>query len=223
MEPIAQVQLAIEAGLGALCILGYRTEANRGALINRIPAEGEGSVVSARVVGQGEWIVLGSSEEESFESMSASPTLLSAGFELDLDGRRVEIAPNTKVETHSIEGARRAPLDAMTTAQGMKTRFTFEVRPGTLVYTDAALPQLHAYRAHGAPNTAIVLAGTRETVVRKDTAFPGCWIFILVPGVFGGLIATLAGGVEVAWVFVAFTVALLVFGYVALPSVPQPR
>jgi hypothetical protein len=187
------------------------------------PAPAEPATISGRVVGDGEWIVLGSSEEESFESMSATPTLRSEGFVMEIDGRRVEIARGTQVEIRAIEGARRAPLEAMTTGQGLKTRFTFEVRPGTLLFTEAATPQLHAYRDQVAPQTSMVLAGSAATVLRKETAFPGCWMMIMVPGVFGALGATLLGWSQLAWALIAGTAVLLGLGYTAMPSLPKPR
>lgn len=222
VEPEAAIQLAAEAVLATACIVGYRVEAHRGRLIASAPVK-EGSVVVGRVVGDGEWIVLGSSEEESFESLSATPTLTSSGFALDVEGTRIAIGSGSKVEIRAIEGARRAPLDALTTAQGMKTRFTFEVRPGTLLYTDASTPHLQPYRTHEAPKTSIVLAGSKAAAMRRETAFPGCWMMLMVPGVTGALIATLSSAHTVAWVFLGVMALLVVIGITALPSVPKPR
>lgn len=217
MDEIRATQLAIETLLGAGCVVGYRVETARAA---SMPLKGQ--IERLRIAGQGEWIVLGMSEEASFESVSAVPELVSEGFELEGDRGRVAVPKGAKVRIVQLDGARRAPLDAITRDGVVRPRFTFELKPGAEVWLDVMLPVLHAYRAAEPeqPDRPVILGGSAASVQQRADAgaFPGCWIMILCSTLVVAVFGTLGSWPGVGWAGIAFTAALMFFGWVAMPA-----
>lgn len=226
----ALLQLGIFGVLAATCLVGYVIESNRTRAWNTVKTGAQGLVRTFRASGQGEWLMLGISEEASFDQVSASPELVSSGFELHDDAGGAWLVPQgTRIAIRAIEGARRAPLDAITTEAGVRPRFTFEVAPGTQLFarapqagSDAGEAVEGAYRSGrvltGA-GTPLVLAGKAAAV--SGQAFPGCWMMILFPFVVGGGIGAAAGSEPIGWIGIGIATVLAVIGFTALPERPE--
>jgi hypothetical protein len=222
------IQLVLAGVLVVLCVVGWRIESRRvkGWQLGsetRLPKNAR----KLFIAGTEPWVVLGTSEESSFENISANPEIESAGFEAkDESGATFAVPSGTKVQIRSIEGARRAPLDAITKGGVVRPRFTLELKPGTVVYTLAPPPKEAAtalYRAGSTPllglgEKLLVLSGTPGALA--GTAFPGCWLMILFPFGLGGLLAAVLGVSELGWIAIGVGAALTVFGFGALPERP---
>ncbi|NUO54158.1 MAG: hypothetical protein HOV80_35370 [Polyangiaceae bacterium] len=222
------IQLVLAAALVVFCLVGWRIESKRvkGWQLGpdtRLPKHARKLFIS----GGEPWVVLGISEESSFENISAPPEIESSGFEAkDESGATFSVSAGTKVQIRSIEGARRAPLDAITKGGVVRPRFTLELKPGAVVYTTAPAPKeapTALYRAGSTPLLGIggkqlVLSGTPGALA--GTAFPGCWLLILFPFGLGGLIAAGLGVIELGWIAIGVGAALTVFGFAALPEKP---
>lgn len=219
MTPTQSIQLAGEALLGALCIAGYMREAGVAREIRLLPPRAVAPVLEVRAVGDGEWVVLGISEESTFDSASATPELESTGFELDTSQGRVAVAKGAKVTIRAVTDARRVPQDALVTTEGVKPRFTFEVRPGTLLYSDVGVSNPHVYRTDNVVRETIVIAGTAAGAARaRTTVAPGCWIVMLLAGVLGAVTATVSEWERTGWVFLALTTTAVAIGWLVMPK-----
>lgn len=215
------LQLAIFAGLGALCAAGYgieraRTKAWQVDTSGRIPP----SVRRFHVVGEGEWITLGISEEGA-AGITVSPILVASGFDLRDDaGNLVSIAAGSPVEIRAFDGARRVQVDGSTSEEGVSRRYTFEVRPEAPLFTRAtgvrsALTPYRREATKRAAKSTLVLAGKPEAVA--GVFFAGCWLIVLVAFVGGGLIASLAGATKIAWVVLGVSLVFIAIGAMVLP------
>jgi hypothetical protein len=217
------VQLAIEAAATLACLVGYAVEAKRGERLRDAPPRPVPRPLRAKVIGEGDWVVLGMSEEDGFENMRATPELTSSGFVLEMNGRRVEVARGTKVRIEAVAGARRAPVDAITTTSGVKPRYSFELQPGTELFTDLALPDDNPYRA-GQTDAPVLLAGSAAVLAKPlpSTAFAGCWLMVLFSTVLASAVLTMAGLDTVAWIGIVASALLLFLAWMVLPDAP-PR
>lgn len=219
MTDVQSIQLAVEAVLGVVCVAGYLREAAVAREIRSGPPRNVAPALEVRAVGDGEWVVLGISEETSFDTASAIPELVSSGFELDGPQGRIAIAQGTKVMIRGIADARRVPHDALVTTDGVKPRLTFEVRPGAVLYCDVTPPNPHVYRADTVTRDAIVLGGTAAAVTSARTTIePGCWIVLLLAGVLGAIFATASGWPRLAWVVIGLTATAVALGWLVMPS-----
>jgi len=220
MDESAKIQLAIEVILAVGCVIGYRVESARVAS----PSPGR-AIEALRIVGEGEWVLLGASEEASFESVTATPELVAEGFELEGSRGRVAVPKGAKLRIVNLDGARRAPIDAITRDGSVRPRFTFELKPGTPVFADVMLPVLHAYRGEPpSSDVPVVLGGSAEAVnSAASVAFPGCWIMILVAGVLSSLVASLASWTTLGWIGIGGTTALMLLGWTAMPAAGSSR
>jgi hypothetical protein len=222
------IQLVLAGVLVVVCLVGWRIESKRvkGWQLGpdtRLPKHARKLFIS----GPEPWVVLGTSEETSFENISANPEIESAGFEAkDESGATFEVPSGAKVQIRSIEGARRAPLDAITKGGVVRPRFTLELKPGTVVYTTAPAPKDAPTALYRAGSTPLLGVGGKQLVLSGSagalagTAFPGCWLMILIPFGLGGLLAAAIGLVEIGWIAIGVGVALTVFGFGALPEPP---
>lgn len=216
MDETRAVQLSIEMLLGLGCLLGYQVEASRAKNRPTRP-----TIERVQVVGQGDWVVLGVSEEASFDAMSATPELTCEGFEVEGERGRIAVPKGAKLRIVAIEGARRAPTDAIVRDGVARPRFSFELKPGTAIWLDVMLPALHAYRSGPEQPAAPVLIGGSKKSLRgavEAQAFPGCWLMILFSSVAVGVFATLFGHHAIAWFGICSAAALMGFGWLALPS-----
>jgi hypothetical protein len=217
---------AIFSLLAVACVVGWRVESARAKAWQLDPEKrAPKSVKRFHAVGDGQWVVLGISNESSFENVSANPEVLSEGFSLrDESGAVVQVPKGTKVTIRGLDGARRAPLDAITTGGEVKPRFTFEVPPELALYTfdPDAKRSIGPYRGGAAAivrgDKPFFLAGEPSALV--GTLFPGCWLIVLFSFVGGGAIAAAFGLVTLAWVAAGAAAFLLLAGYGALPEPP---
>lgn len=222
------IQLLLAAALVVTCLVGWRIESRRVkgwqlAPDTRLPKHAR----KLFITGPGPWVVLGTSEEASFENISANPEIESAGFEAkDESGATFAIPQGTKVQIRSVDGARRAPLDAITKGGVVRPRFTLELEPGAVVYTTASPPKDAPTALYRASSTPLLGAGGKQLILSgtpgalAGTAFPGCWLLILFPFGLGGLIAAGLGIIQLGWFAIGVGAALTVFGFGALPEKP---
>lgn len=226
------VLYAIHATLAIVCLVGWRVELGRVRRWRIDPTQPFPDWIKRfYAAGDGPLVVLGTSEETSFDHVSTAPELESAGFELRAeDGGRVAVPKGTKVQIRAVDGASRKPVDAITKGSTIKPRFTFEVPPTVPLYTfDSPDRAKQApYRASSLPvlgggGKALVLAG--EPVALVGTALPGCWLFVLFAFVGIGAALAAVGLTEASWGLAAVAAILLVIGGAAMPAAPpsQPR
>jgi hypothetical protein len=112
--------------------------------------------------------------------MSATPTLTSAPIVLQLvNGPRLRLAPGEKLTVEAFAGARRRHLEAVTTAQGIQNRISFEVPPGTRFFlrADLAPPPDGHYRADAVLDARPI--GSAYVVSRDRFAIPGMMTYAL--------------------------------------------
>jgi len=217
---------AIFAAQTLACLVGWRVESARAKAWQLDPQKrAPKSIKRFLAVGEGPWIVLGTSHEESFENVTANPEVLADGFSLrDDDGAVVQVPKGTKVTIRALDGARRTPLDAITSGGVVKPRFTFEVPPDLALYTfnPDARRAIGPYRGGVAAilraDKPLVLAGEPSALV--GTLFPGCWLVVLFLFVGGGAVATALGATAVGWVAAGLATFLLLAGRGALPEPP---
>ncbi len=208
------------------CLVGWRVESARAKAWQldpdkRVPK----SVKRFYAVGDGPWVVLGTSHETSFEKVTASPEVHAEGFSLrDDHGTVVQVPKGTKVTIRALDGARRTPLDAITSGGAVKPRFTFEVPPDLALYTfnPDAKRAIGPYRGGVAAilraDKPLFLAGEPSALI--GTLLPGCWLVVLFLFVAGGAAATALGATAVGWVAAGLATFLLLAGWGALPERP---
>ena len=217
---------AIFALLAGACLVGWRVESARAKAWQLDPGKRTPkSVKCLHAVGDGPWVVLGVSHETSFNNVNANPELLSEGFSLrDETGAIIQVPKGTKVTIRGLDGARRTPLDAITSGGSVTPRFTFEVSPELALYTfdPAAKRSIGPYRGGAAAiikgDKPFFLAGEPSALV--GTLFPGCWLVLLFTFVAGGVGAVAFGLVALAWVAAGLGALLLLIGWGALPEPP---
>jgi hypothetical protein len=221
------VQLAAFAALAVVCLIGWRVEVARAKAWQVDPNKTiPRSVVKLFAVGPGPWVLLGTSQETSYEHVSASPEVEASGFELrDETGSVFSVAKGTKLQIRSMDGARRAPVDAITSGGVVRPRFTLEVSPDHPLYAlkPSEKRSATAYRggalpALGGGGKPFVLAGEPGAVV--GGLFPGCWLLLLGPFVGGGVALALLGLTGPSWVVASIATVLMLFGWIALPERP---
>ncbi len=221
------VELAFFAVLAVLCLVGWRVEGARVDAWQGNPKTGQPkSVRRLFAVGAAPWVRLGNSEEQSFETVSANPTLTSAGFELrSEDGETLKVPIGVKVQVRSIDGARRVPLEAITSGGAVRPRFTFEVPPDLALFTTHKQREraLVAYRSSAA---VLDITGGQPLVLTSSPgsliagAYPGCWLMILVPFVIGGALSAWLVGPPAALTAGLTALVLMLIGWAALPERP---
>ncbi len=230
MTTMTIVLYAVHAALAIVCIVGWRVELGRVRGWRIDPGKPFPDWVKRfYAVGEGPLVVLGTSQETSFDHVSAAPELESAGFELQGEGGvRVEVPKGTKIQIRAVDGASRKPLDAITKGAMVKPRFTFEVPPTVPLYTFAEPDRAKQapYRGSSLPmfgrgDKPLVLAG--EPVALVGTPLPGCWLFVLFAFVGVGAVLASVGMTEASWALAAVAALLLVFGGAAMPSRPPAQ
>jgi hypothetical protein len=217
---------AIFGALTVACLVGWRVESVRAKAWQLDPEKrAPKSVKLLHAVGDGPWVVLGISHESSFDNVSANPEVTSEGFSLrDENGAVLQVPKGTKVTIRGLDGARRAPLDALTSGGEVKPRFTFEVPPDLALYTfdPHAKRSIGPYRGGAAAiirgDKPFFLAGEPSALV--GTLFPGCWLVVLFSFVGGGAVAAAFGLIALAWVAAGVATFLLLAGWGALPEPP---
>lgn len=124
------------------------------------------------LVGDGAWVSLGTSED-GFEMVGAASEIVSSGFMLrDDEGGVVAVPAGAIVRLWNLEHARRRSLDYVDPEGFSRTAYTFELPPGSSLFTrarasGAAMP----YRgepvrfASGAP---LVLFGAPQPATAGD-------------------------------------------------------
>lgn len=132
----------------------------------------------------------------------------------------------SKVEIRFVEGARRTPLDAITTGGKVRPRFTFEVAPDKALYTfdpKSKRGVTTMYRG-GDPE---VLGGTGGTIILAGepgrligSVAPGCWLAILGPVVGVGVILAIVGATDFAWAAIGIAMFFVAVGWIAFPDRP---
>ena len=196
---LSATQFAIEGLLVLACLVGYRAKNAH----HTCPKPLDPSIAKLTVRGEGEWVVLGISEGTLFQS-TEPPEIVSSGFELDGDRGPVAAPPGLKVQIRAFEGARREPLKApATAAASMRPRLTFEVRSGTVLYTEANLPLLDPYRASPMVGDATVVLSGDPCAVTVAKEFAHVWLLIFLTSVLGAAYWTFMDVTWCAWICIA--------------------
>lgn len=220
---VLAVLLAL-AALTALCLVGYRIESSREtARVDLAPP-----ALSLRVVGEAPWVRLGDSVEASIAEASAEPLIVSSGFTLvDDQGRSYSVPAGSPVQIRAVDGARRAPIEGITSQGALRPRLSFDVPPDAVLYSAARPdhPPNAGYRGPPSllaePGSDLVLSGSAALTQGSGSAFPGCWLLILVPTVGSGVVGALLGSTTWAWASFGVGTALALVGLVALPAKPR--
>jgi hypothetical protein len=232
----------VTAGLAALCVTFHRVERGReDALSGGVPdaarkparramgdlSPGE-AILRVQVPAGGDKPVNLGTSKESYESVSASPTLSCTGVSLVAeDGTPLELPAGASLEIRAIYGARRNVIESITEPTGVVHVFSFEVLPGTWLWRHGRLPEAAGQsspfrdgpRRIEPRGQAIVLSG--EEIPQDPTRGSSCWLALLT-AILLGSIPPIVLSWDTVWAIVACTAGVFfIMGLVAMP--PKPK
>lgn len=200
-------------------------------VVKRAPGDlsaGE-AVLRVQVTGaDGEWINLGTSRE-SYESVSAAPTLQCAGFSVRTEsGSTLALREAVPLEISKVYGARRKVIESLTGPEGIAHVFSFEVSAGTWIWIhgriaddgSAGTPFRETPTRQLDPSGDKYRLSGEEPAAATNAAGAGCWTLLAIAVAIFGVGALYFGWIGAWWAFMGVFAVLTLLGLVAMPAKP---